>query len=186
MGIPGWRNGLAPAFGPGRDPGDPGLNPTSGSWCMEPASPSACVGNLALSTKALSPHSFQWPLTKTVTNQTSLHGPPQLRCSPTSLELSRTLFQILPLGITNVFGSHRAPLTEFWLELTAHRSGDTRCLSGKGRTPCSSNHTGLFKTPNPATWTALLGVPGQEDNAGETDDGDEAPEAEGGEDGDAG
>lgn len=30
------------------------------------------------------------------------------------------------------------------------------------------------------------GVPGQEDNAGETDDGDEAPEAEGGEDRDAG
>ena len=42
-GIPGWRSGLAPAFGPGRDPGDPGSNPTSGSWCMEPASPSACV-----------------------------------------------------------------------------------------------------------------------------------------------
>ena len=30
-GIPGWRSGLAPAFGPGRDPGDPGLSPTSGS-----------------------------------------------------------------------------------------------------------------------------------------------------------
>ncbi|CAD7675037.1 unnamed protein product [Nyctereutes procyonoides] len=43
-GIPGWRSGLAPAFGPGRDPGDPGSNPTSGSWCMEPASPSACSG----------------------------------------------------------------------------------------------------------------------------------------------
>ena len=43
LGIPGWRSGLAPAFGPGRDPGDPGSNPTSGSWCMEPASPSACV-----------------------------------------------------------------------------------------------------------------------------------------------
>ena len=42
-GIPGWRSGLAPAFGPGRDPGDPGLNPTSGSRCMEPASPSAYV-----------------------------------------------------------------------------------------------------------------------------------------------
>ena len=42
-GIPGWRSGLAPAFGPGRDPGDPGSNPTSGSRCMEPASPSACV-----------------------------------------------------------------------------------------------------------------------------------------------
>ena len=40
-GIPGWRSGLAPAFGPGRDPGDPGSNPTSVSRCMEPASPSA-------------------------------------------------------------------------------------------------------------------------------------------------
>ena len=43
FGIPGWRSGLAPAFGPGCDPGDPGSNPTSGSWCMEPASPSAYV-----------------------------------------------------------------------------------------------------------------------------------------------
>ena len=43
FGIPGWRSGLAPAFGPGRDPGDPGSNPTSGSRCMEPASVSACV-----------------------------------------------------------------------------------------------------------------------------------------------
>ena len=42
-GIPGWRSGLAPAFGPGRDPGDTGSNPTSGSRCMEPASPSAYV-----------------------------------------------------------------------------------------------------------------------------------------------
>ena len=42
-GIPGWRSGLAPAFGPGLDPGDLGSNPTSGSRCMEPASPSACV-----------------------------------------------------------------------------------------------------------------------------------------------
>ena len=42
-GIPGWRSGLAPAFGPGRDPGDPGSNPTSGSRCMETASPSAYV-----------------------------------------------------------------------------------------------------------------------------------------------
>ena len=42
-GIPGWRSGLAPAFGPGRDPGDLGSNSTSGSRCMEPASPSACV-----------------------------------------------------------------------------------------------------------------------------------------------
>ena len=28
---------------PGRDPGDPGSNPMSGSRCMQPASPSACV-----------------------------------------------------------------------------------------------------------------------------------------------
>ncbi|CAD7669432.1 unnamed protein product [Nyctereutes procyonoides] len=42
-GIPGWRSGLAPDFSPGRDPGDPGSNPTSRSRCMEPASPSACV-----------------------------------------------------------------------------------------------------------------------------------------------
>ena len=42
-GIPGWRSGLAPAFGPGRDPGDPGSNPMSGSRCIEPASPSAYV-----------------------------------------------------------------------------------------------------------------------------------------------
>ena len=49
-GIPGWRSGLAPAFGPGRDPGDLGSSPTSGSWCMEPASPSACVSaSLSLS-----------------------------------------------------------------------------------------------------------------------------------------
>ena len=40
FGIPGWRSGLAPAFGPGRDSGDPGSNPTPG---MEPASPSAYV-----------------------------------------------------------------------------------------------------------------------------------------------
>ena len=43
MGIPGWRRGLAPAFGPGRDPGDPESSPTSGSRCMEPASPSVYV-----------------------------------------------------------------------------------------------------------------------------------------------
>uniref|UniRef100_A0A8C0QYX0 Uncharacterized protein n=1 Tax=Canis lupus dingo TaxID=286419 RepID=A0A8C0QYX0_CANLU len=42
-GIPGWRSGLVPAFGPGRDPGDLGSNPTLGSQCVEPASPSACV-----------------------------------------------------------------------------------------------------------------------------------------------
>ncbi|CAD7676584.1 unnamed protein product [Nyctereutes procyonoides] len=46
MGIPGWRSGLTPAFGPGRDSGDPGSNPTSGSWCMEPASPSALIHSL--------------------------------------------------------------------------------------------------------------------------------------------
>ena len=41
---------MAPAFGPGRNPGDPGSNPTSGSRCMEPASPSACVSaSLSLS-----------------------------------------------------------------------------------------------------------------------------------------
>ena len=50
VGIPRWRSGLAPAFGLGRDPGDPGSNPTSGSRCMEPASPSACVSaSLSLS-----------------------------------------------------------------------------------------------------------------------------------------
>ena len=49
-GIPGWRSGLAPAFGPGRETGDPGSNPMSGSWCMEPASPSAYVSaSLSLS-----------------------------------------------------------------------------------------------------------------------------------------
>ena len=41
VGIPGWRSGLAPAFGPGCDPRDPGSSPTLGSRCMEPASPSA-------------------------------------------------------------------------------------------------------------------------------------------------
>ena len=44
-GIPGWRSGLVPAFGPGRDPGDSGSNPTSGSRCMEPASLSAYVSD---------------------------------------------------------------------------------------------------------------------------------------------
>ena len=42
-GDPWVAQGLAPAFGPGRDTGVPGSNPTSGSWCMEPASPSAYV-----------------------------------------------------------------------------------------------------------------------------------------------
>ena len=38
------------AFGPGRDPGDPGSNPTSGSRFMESASPSAYVSaSLSLS-----------------------------------------------------------------------------------------------------------------------------------------
>ncbi|CAD7691246.1 unnamed protein product [Nyctereutes procyonoides] len=51
--IPGWCSGLAPAFGPGRDPGDPGSNPTSGSRCMEAASPSACVSaSLSLSVRS--------------------------------------------------------------------------------------------------------------------------------------
>ena len=30
LGIPGWLSGLAPAFGPGRDPGVLGSNPSSG------------------------------------------------------------------------------------------------------------------------------------------------------------
>ena len=36
QGIPGWPSGLAPAFGPGRDPGDPGSNPTlaPGAWSL--------------------------------------------------------------------------------------------------------------------------------------------------------
>ena len=41
-GIPEWLSNLAPAFGPGRDPGVPGWSPASGSG-MEPASPSSCV-----------------------------------------------------------------------------------------------------------------------------------------------
>ena len=50
LGIPGLRSDLAPAFGPGHNPGDPGLNPRSGSRCKEPASPSACVSaSLSLS-----------------------------------------------------------------------------------------------------------------------------------------
>ena len=48
-GIPGWRSGLAPAFGPGHNPGDPESSPARAS-CMEPASPSACVSaSLSLS-----------------------------------------------------------------------------------------------------------------------------------------
>ena len=42
-GQPGWLSSLAPPSAQGVDPGDPGSNPTSGSRCMEPASPSACV-----------------------------------------------------------------------------------------------------------------------------------------------
>ena len=42
-GIPGWRSGLAPAFGGGCEPGDPGSNPTLGSQCMEPASPLSLI-----------------------------------------------------------------------------------------------------------------------------------------------
>ena len=42
MGQPGWLSGLVAAFNPGRDPGDLGLSPTSGSL-HEPASPSAAV-----------------------------------------------------------------------------------------------------------------------------------------------
>ena len=34
---------MEPAFGPCRDPGDPGSNPTPDSQSMEPASPFACV-----------------------------------------------------------------------------------------------------------------------------------------------
>ena len=46
MGIPGWLSGLAPAFGPGRDPGVPGSSPASGSM----QEPSACVSaSLSLS-----------------------------------------------------------------------------------------------------------------------------------------
>ena len=51
LGIPGWLSGLAPAFGPGRDPGVPGSSPGIESrdrvphqaQGMEPASPSSCV-----------------------------------------------------------------------------------------------------------------------------------------------
>ena len=43
IGIPGWRSGLAPAFGPGHDPGDLGSNPMSGSRYMEPASRFGCL-----------------------------------------------------------------------------------------------------------------------------------------------
>ena len=38
LGIPGWLSGLAPASGPGHDPGVPPQAP-----CMKSASPSACV-----------------------------------------------------------------------------------------------------------------------------------------------
>ena len=39
---------MAPAFGPGRDPGDLASNPMSGSRCMEPASPSVMSLPLSL------------------------------------------------------------------------------------------------------------------------------------------
>ena len=42
-GIPGGCSGLVPVFGRGHDPGELGSNPTLGSRCMEPASPSDCV-----------------------------------------------------------------------------------------------------------------------------------------------
>ena len=42
-GTPGWLSGWMSAFGSGCDPGVLGSRPTSGSWCMEPASPSAYV-----------------------------------------------------------------------------------------------------------------------------------------------
>ena len=42
LGIPGWRSGLAPAFGPGRILETRDRIPRQAP-CMEPASPSACV-----------------------------------------------------------------------------------------------------------------------------------------------
>ena len=48
-GIPGWLGGLAPAFGPGRDPGDLGSSPASRAPCVEPASHSAVSLALSLS-----------------------------------------------------------------------------------------------------------------------------------------
>ena len=42
LGTPGWLSDLVPAFGPGHDPGVPGLSPTLGSL-HGAASPSACV-----------------------------------------------------------------------------------------------------------------------------------------------
>ena len=41
-GVPGWLRGLAPAFGPGLDPGAPGSSPRRAPG-MEPAAPSAGV-----------------------------------------------------------------------------------------------------------------------------------------------
>ena len=47
-GVPGWLRGLAPAFGPGLDPGAPGSSPRRAPG-MEPAAPSSCVSaSLAL------------------------------------------------------------------------------------------------------------------------------------------
>ena len=46
-GMRGWLSSLAPAFGPGRDPGVPGSGPHRAP-CMEPAPPSASL-SLSLS-----------------------------------------------------------------------------------------------------------------------------------------
>ena len=54
FGEPGWLSGLSTTFGPGRDPGDPGSSPTSGSprgacfslcLCCVSASLSLCVSH---------------------------------------------------------------------------------------------------------------------------------------------
>ncbi|CAD7675538.1 unnamed protein product [Nyctereutes procyonoides] len=45
------QSGTSPAARAGRNPGDPGSNPTSGSRCMEPASPSACLTQKNLAKK---------------------------------------------------------------------------------------------------------------------------------------
>ena len=46
LGIPGWLSSLVPAFGPGHDPGVPGLSPTSGS--LRGACSSLCLCDLSL------------------------------------------------------------------------------------------------------------------------------------------
>ena len=48
-GIPGWLRGLAPAFSPGCDPGDPGLSPATGSLHGACLSPVCVSASLALS-----------------------------------------------------------------------------------------------------------------------------------------